>query len=85
MDGINAGALDEMSRIDIRTVNPDTLVDIRDIEVDHSLPKEARILNFIEKIKNPYCFKHGKVVVKIGFADTEDTFENKFESYLRSV
>jgi hypothetical protein len=85
MNSINASALDEMSRIDIRTVDPDTLVDIREIEVDHELPKEARILNFIEKIKNPYCFKHGKVIVKVGFADTEDSFENKFESYLRSV
>ena len=85
MNPVTLGALDELSRIDIRTVDPDTLVDIREVTVDHELPKEARILNFIEKIKNPYCFKHGKVVVKIGFADTEDTFENRFESYLRSV
>ncbi len=85
MNNVTASALDEMSRIDIRTVDPDTLVDIRDVEVDHELPKEARILNFIEKIKNPYCFKHGKVIVKVGFADTEDTFENRFESYLRSI
>lgn len=85
MNSISIGALDEMSRVDIRTVDPDTLVDIREIEVDHELPKEARIADFIEKIKNPYCFKHGKVIVKVGFADTEDTFENKFESYLRSV
>ncbi len=73
-----------MSRIDIQTVDTDTLVDIREVEVDHKLPKEALIHNFIEKIKNPYRFKHGKVVVKIGFADTEDTLENRFESYLQS-
>ena len=85
MNTVTASALDEMSRVDIRTVDPDTLVDIREVEVDHELPREARILNFIGKIKNPYCFKHGKVIVKVGFADTEDTFENKFENYLRSV
>lgn len=85
MNPVTMSALDEMSRVDIRTVNPDTLVDIRDVEIDHDLPKEARVLNFIEKIRNPYCFKHGKVIVKIGFSDTEDTFENRFESYLRSV
>ena len=85
MNPVTMSALDEMSRVDIRTVNPDTLVDIRDVEIDHNLPKEARVLNFIEKIRNPYCFKHGKVIVKIGFSDTEDTFENRFESYLRSI
>ena len=85
MNPVTMSALDEMSRVDIQTVDPDTLVDIRDVEIDHELPKEARVLNFIEKIKNPYCFKHGKVIVKGGFTDTEDTFENRFESYLRSV
>ena len=85
MNPVTMSALDEMSRVDIRTVDPDTLVDIREVEIDHELPKEARILNFIEKIKNPYCFKHGKVIVKVGFVDTEDIFENRFESYLRSV
>lgn len=85
MNPVTMSALDEMSRVDIQTVDPDTLVDIRDVEIDHELPKEARVLNFIEKIKNPYCFKHGKVIVKVGFTDTEDTFENRFESYLRSV
>lgn len=85
MNPVTMSELDEMSRVDIRTVDPDTLVDIREVEIDHELPKEARVLNFIEKIKNPYCFKHGKVIVKVGFVDTEDTFENRFESYLRSV
>ena len=85
MNPVTMSALDEMSRVDIQTVDPDTLVDIRDVEIDHELPKEARVLNFIEKIKNPYCFKHGKVIVKVGFTDTEGTFENRFESYLRSV
>ena len=85
MNPVTMSELDEMSRVDIRTVDPDTLVDIREVEIDHELPKEARVLNFIVKIKNPYCFRHGKVIVKVGFADTEDTFENRFESYLRSV
>ena len=32
MNPVTMSALDEMSRVDIRTVNPDTLVDIRDVE-----------------------------------------------------
>ncbi|MCI8388367.1 MAG: hypothetical protein HFE63_07900 [Clostridiales bacterium] len=82
---ITANELDEMSRIDIRTVDPNTLVDIRDVKINHELPKEERILDYIRQIKNPYCFKHGKIIVKVSFSDTEDTFEQKFESYLRSI
>ena len=63
----------------------DELVDIRDVKLDSSLGQAERIQSFLQQIKNPYCFKHGKVIVKVGFADTEDTFENRFESYLRSV
>ncbi len=82
---ITINELEEMSRIDIRTVDPDTLVDIRDVKINHELPKEERILDYIRQIKNPYCFKHGKIIVKVSFSDTEDTFEQRFESYLRSV
>lgn len=82
---ITINELEEMSRIDIRTVDPDTLVDIRNVKINHELPKEERILDYIRQIKNPYCFKHGKIIVKVSFSDTQDTFEQKFESYLRSV
>ncbi len=77
--------MEAMSSIDITTIDPSTLVDIRDTVIDKNLPKEERLLDFIRQIKNPYCFKHGKVVVKIGFSDTDSTFEDKFESFLRSL
>ena len=35
--------LEEMKAVDVRTVDPDTLVDIRDVHIDRSLPKEERI------------------------------------------
>lgn len=77
--------LEAMAGVDITSVDPDSLVDIRDTVVDKSLPREERMLDFIRQIKNPYCFRHGKVVVKIGFSDTDATFEDKFESFLRSL
>ena len=77
--------LEAMAGVDITSVDPDSLVDIRDTVVDKSLPKEERMLDFIRQIKNPYCFRCGKVVVKIGFSDTDATFEDKFENFLRSL
>lgn len=75
---------DEMKAIDIRTVNRADLVDIRDVEIDRSLPKEDRIRSFINQIKNPYCFKCGDIVVKTSFIDTDVTLEERMEHYLRT-
>ena len=51
------------------------------------LPREERVLDFIRQIRNPYCFRHGKIVVKIGFSEAakETTMEEQFESYLRTL
>jgi len=77
--------LNSMRDIDIRTADPDALVDIRDIKIDTTLPKRERISDFIRQVKNPYLYKCGKAVVKVSFAETEATLEDKLESYLLSL
>lgn len=74
----------DMQNVDIRTVDPDTLRDIRDVKVNTDLPKQERILDFIRQIGNPYCYRHGKYVVKVSFTDTDVTLEDRMLSYLRS-
>ena len=76
--------VEAMQNVDIRTVDPDTLRDIRDVEVNTSLPKKERMLDFIRQIGNPYCYRHGKYVVKVSFTDTDVTLEDRMLSYLRS-
>lgn len=73
-----------MQETDVRTVDPDTLRDIRDVHIDSALPKEERFLSFIRQIGNPYCYRHGNCVVKISFADSDVTLEERMISYLRS-
>ena len=63
--------LREMKEIDIRTVDPDTLVDIKTVTVNTDLPIDERKNDYIKQVKNPYCFKCGKVVVKMSFAETK--------------
>lgn len=79
--------LDTLSCVDIKTVDPEQLVDIREVVINTDLPKEERILEFIRQIRNPYCFRHGKIVVKIGFSESagNTTLEEQFENYLRSL
>ena len=76
--------IEAMQNVDIRTVDPDTLRDIRDVKVNTDLPKQERILDFIRQIGNPYCYRHGKYVVKVSFTDTDVTLEDRMLSYLRS-
>ena len=76
--------IEAMQNVDIRSVDPDILRDIRDVTVDPNLPKRERILDFIRQIGNPYCYRHGKYVVKISFTDTDVTLEDRMLSYLRS-
>ncbi len=75
----------DMKNIDIRTVNPSTLVDIKTVKVNTDLPVEERKKDFIKQVKNPYCFRCGKIVVKMSFADTTATLEDRLENYFRSL
>ena len=76
--------IEAMQNVDIRTVDPTTLRDIRDVEINTALPKKERILDFIRQIGNPYCYRHGKYVVKVSFIDTDVTLEDRMLSYIRS-
>lgn len=76
---------DALRQVDVRTVDLDTLVDINDVKIDEEWPREKRIAEFVRQIKNPYCFKVGKVAVSVGFSDDQVTFEQRMEQYLQSL
>lgn len=76
-------AFDEMKNLNPEDVDRDTLVDITDVEVDASLPKEAWFREYLRQIRNPYLFLCNGVVVKIAYADTKDTIEDRLEQYIR--
>ena len=72
----------------LRSVNPDEvngrdLVDIQDVVVESQLPKEERIADFIQKIKNPYLCKCGNMVVQSVFEDTDITLIERLTQYFR--
>lgn len=70
--------------VDIRSVDRSELVDIRSIKINTALPKQERIMDFLRQIGNPYCYRHGKFVVKVSFTDTDVSLEDRLEAYLRS-
>ena len=66
--------LKRLSGVDIRTVDKKALVDIKDVPVRMDLPKEERMDDYIQQIKNPYCYLSNGVIVKLSFAG-KDTLE----------
>lgn len=74
-----------LKRVDVREVDLDTLVDIRDIKIDESLSREQRMADFIRQVKNPYCFRVGNVAVSVGFAENGATFEEQMGYYLETL
>lgn len=67
--------LEEMAETDIREVDSDDLVDIEDIDINTNLSEEERIEDYLEQVKNPYCYKDNGVIVKIGFAGSKSLEE----------
>lgn len=81
---LTASDLKKMQSVNPETVDRSALKDIREVHVNTELPKKERILDFIRQIGNPYCYRHGDYVVKVGFADTDVTLEDRMLSYIRS-
>lgn len=75
--------LEAMRNVDPSTVDRDTLVDIRDVTINTELPKRERMIDFLKQIKNPYCYKCGKYVVKVNFSDTGISLEERLADYIR--
>ena len=84
MEPLTQENLDAMRGVDVRTVDTATLRDIRDVKINTELPREERILDFIRQIGNPYCYRHGKYVVKVSYADTDVTLEQRLVNYMRA-
>lgn len=62
---------EKLKSVDIRTVEREKLVDITRFaeEREEDEDQERQMRRFIEKVKNPYCFMVGDVVVKSSFME----------------
>ena len=78
-------SVEAMRNIDPRTVDRSTLMQRSSVRLDPSAPREERLRDFIQQIKNPYCYLDGKTVVKISFTNTATTIEDCLENYLRGL
>ena len=71
--------LKKLSEVDVRTVDKSELVDIKDVVIRTDLPDRERILDYLEQIKNPYCYLDNGIVVKVRF-----TGERRIEDCIKA-
>jgi len=62
-----------------------SLVDIRDVRIDRSLPMEERVKSYVEQVKNPYMFKVGNTVVRVSYADNGRTMNDNFVNMISAM
>lgn len=77
--------LDAMAAVDVRTVDINTLTDIRDINIDTKLPVEEKLASFAKQTNNIYVHRMGDYVVKVKFQKEGPSIDDKMEEYLRHL
>ena len=71
--------IEEMKAVDIRTVDPESLVDVSGILISDDMTKEERVAEFVKQVKNPYCFRVGDMVVKNVYGTDGTSLKDRFE------
>lgn len=77
--------LDEMAAVDIRTVDINTLTDLRDIEIDASRPVPQKIKAWVEQTNNIYIHRMGDYVVKVRYQEEGPSLNDKMNEYIRHL
>lgn len=77
--------IEEMKAVDVRTVDPETLVDVTKIKIDENLSKEERVKEFLRQVKNPYCFRVGNMIVKNVYSNDGVSLRDRFEQFARTL
>lgn len=69
---LNKEILSELQVVRLEDVSREDLVDLKDVVLDRSLGYRERLEDFVRQVKNPYLFRVGPMVVKIGPGGTGD-------------
>ena len=57
---------------DIMECPPDSLADLKYVDVAAGLPVPLRMEHYMHQIKNPYLFRVDKLIVKVTFSGKRD-------------
>ena len=64
----SSAALERYRAADLMTCDPGGLADLRDVQIDTSLPVGERMVSYLGQVGNPYLFKVEGLIVKAVFS-----------------
>ncbi len=68
-------ALEALQSVQLEDVAREELGDLKSVVLGTEQSMEQRLIEFIRQVKNPYLFRVGPMVVKIGVGGSEDFTE----------
>lgn len=72
----------EMQDIDIMKVDKEELTDLNDIVIDTRKPVPQKLREFASQTKNLFAYRVDDYVVKVSYAETELTVNDKLKNYI---
>ena len=70
--------IEEMKKINIRTLDRNQLVDMEDIQIDETKCAHTKVCSFLDQVKNPFTQRLGDYVLVIGYnGDTKETIDDR--------
>ena len=64
----SGAALDRYRAADLMTCDPGGLADLRDVQIDTSLPVRERMVSYLGQVGNPYLFKVEGLIIRAVFS-----------------
>lgn len=77
--------LERCRKISLEDIQPEDVDEITEIKIDKRKSSNERILDFLNKVKNPYIFKVNGRLVQIGFSNNGKTADECLTNVLKSL
>ncbi|MFP3155433.1 hypothetical protein LQZ18_13595 [Lachnospiraceae bacterium ZAX-1] len=77
--------LEQMQSVPIMEVDIGTLTDLNDIHIDTARPVHQKLVQFADQTDNLFLNRVGDYVVKVSYADTDQTINDKMKGYLKRL
>ena len=77
--------LEKYKNFNIKDINPDDILDVKDIKIDKRKSSEERMLDFLSSNENPYVIKVNGKLVQMVFSSSGKTAEDCLTNILKNL
>ena len=72
-------------KVKLEDVKLEDVDDINDIKIDRRKPSQERIIDYLERVKNPYIFKINGRLVQLSFSNNNKTADDCLSNVLKNL